>query len=134
MDVLPTVIELLGLPEMENLSGSSLVGLMGGEEGPRRPVFAATYRPEAYSDKRAIVADGFKYIRSWTDERDWEELYDLAADPEELEDLAEARPEVLERLRSVLDARLSAATGVRVQEAALTEDELSQLRALGYVH
>ena len=134
VDVLPTVIELLGLPEMENLSGSSLVGLMGGEEGPRRPVFAATYRPEAYSDKRAIIADGFKYIRSWTDEREWEELYDLAADPEELDDLAEARPEVLERLRSVLDARLSAATGVRVQEAALTEDEVSQLRALGYVH
>ncbi len=134
VDVLPTVIELLGLPELENASGSSLVGLMGAGERLPRPVFAATYRPEAYSDKRAIVADGFKYIRSWTDDREWEELYDLAADPDELEDLAEAQPGVLERLRSILDARLSAATGVRVHEVALTEDELSHLRALGYVH
>jgi len=107
---------------------------MGAGERQPRPVFAATYRPEAYSDKRAIVADGFKYIRSWTDDREWEELYDLAADPDELEDLAEAQPGVLERLRSILDARLSAATGVRVHEVALTEDELSHLRALGYVH
>ena len=106
--------------------------MRGDGEGPGA-VFAATYRPEAYSEKRAVVLDGFKYIHSWTDDRDWQELYDLTNDPGELNDLADMRPEVVARLRSVLDARLAAAKETVGGQAELSEEEISELRALGYV-
>ena len=134
VDVLPTLTELLGLEAPPEASGRSLVGLMGGAEEEPRPVFAATYRPEAPSEKRAVVVDGFKLIHSWTDDRDWVELYDLRTDPEELNDLADSRPDVVERLRSMLDARLAAADEPVGGQADLSEDDIAKLRAPGYVH
>jgi arylsulfatase A-like enzyme len=134
VDVLPTVAELLNLLPPAGARGRSLVPLMLGSASPIRPLIAATYRPEASSDKQAIVMDGFKYIHSQLDDSEWVELFDLAADPDELEDLAEIQPEVLERLRAALDERLQAIATVTAREAELGEEERAQLRALGYLH
>lgn len=134
VDVLPTVAELLNLPLPAGTRGRNLVPLMLGSASPMRPLIAATYRPEASSDKQAIIMDGFKYIHSQLDDSEWVELFDLAADPDELENLAEVRPEELERLRAALDVRLQAIATVMVREAELGEEERAQLRALGYLH
>jgi hypothetical protein len=101
---------------------------------PPRPVVAATYRPESFSDKRALVLDGLKYIHSWRAEREWEELYDVVADPGELDDLTASRTEDLERLRRELDRLLSAMHSGRAAEVELSDQERAHLRALGYVH
>ena len=75
---------------------------MAGGKVASRSIVAETYRPEAYSEKRALVRDGFKYIHSWTDDREWEELYDLAADPGELHDLSAIEVERLAAMRTAL--------------------------------
>jgi hypothetical protein len=93
-----------------------------------------TSRPEAYSDKTAVVARGYKFIHSLTDDRDWEELYDLEVDPGELVDLAPSAPPILDELRSLLRTRLRSSAMAEVNEASLSEEEIERLRALGYIH
>jgi hypothetical protein len=107
---------------------------MRGDSVAERPILAMTYRPEAFTDKRAIIEDGYKFIHSWSDEREWEELYHLEADPDELVDLINTEPEVANRLRAALADRLRMGTRVTADEAELTQEELDRLQALGYVH
>jgi arylsulfatase A-like enzyme len=134
IDVLPTISELLALPNPESVSGVSLLPLIHGAEVESRPIYGVTYRPEAYADKEAVVARAFKYIHSLTDDREWEELYDLRNDPGEIENLAPSESEVLDELRSMLGARLQGAAMAEVNEAELSEEEIKRLRELGYIH
>lgn len=134
IDVYPTVAELLGVPGPDAASGASLVPLLRGEPMAPRDVIALTYRPEAFTDKQAIVRESFKYIHSWSPEREWEELYDVDHDPDELVDVLESRPEVAERLRSALAERLAEGPAGVAAEADLSEADRARLRALGYVH
>jgi len=134
VDVLPTVIDLMGLDSPPRANGTSLVPLMAGQGLKPRSIVAETHRPEAYSEKRALVQDGFKYIHTWTDDREWEELYDLASDPGELRDLSAIEAERLTAMRAALQARLLEAVAAEVVEAELSDVEIERLRALGYIH
>lgn len=134
VDLAPTVMDLMGLESPPRANGVSLVPLMAGGEAEPRSIVAETYRPEAYSDKRALVRDGFKYIHSWTDDREWEELYDLSADPGELRDLSKIEVERLAAMRAALQNRLLKAVAADVVEADLSTAEIERLRALGYIH
>jgi arylsulfatase A-like enzyme len=134
VDVFPTVTELLGVAAPAQTSGRSLVPLLRGEPIAPRAVLAATYRPEAFTDKQAVIRDGFKYIHSWSPERDWEELYDLEADPKELTDLIASRGEIAERLRAKLAERLAASAEGSAVAVELSEADRDRLRALGYLH
>jgi arylsulfatase A-like enzyme len=82
--------------------------------------------------KKAVVAGDEKLIRD--DQSGEIELYDLAEDPLELEDLADSEPERARELLDVLERHLAAmATGARTaEEATFTEGELQDLRDLGY--
>lgn len=134
VDIFPTLADLLELDSPTISSGASLVPLLREGAMPSRPVIAATYRPESFSDKRAIVLDGYKYIHSWKDEQEKEELYDVVNDPGELDDLANARPEVLEKLRAELGRRLAAMNENAPVDVALSDEDRAHLRALGYIH
>ncbi|MGD9253094.1 MAG: sulfatase [Holophagae bacterium] len=132
VDVPPTIAQLVGLPAPTGISGTSLLPLISGDTSSP-PVFAATYRPESDVDKLAIVARGHKYIHSVDDNGEWEELYDLTADPQELNDLAPSAPPILAELRALLWARVEDSTAPSAVDAALTDEEKAQLEALGYV-
>ena len=134
VDVFPTIAELLGLEAPSPASGVSLVSLLRGQPMAPRAVLAATYRPEAFTDKQSIISDGFKYIHSWSPEREWEELYDLEGDPAELEDLIATRPEVAARLRAALADRLAASPQGSAVPVELSAADRDRLRALGYLH
>jgi arylsulfatase A-like enzyme len=134
VDLFPTLAELVGVDPPNPASGRSLVPLMRGEDTQERPILAMTYRPEAFTDKRAIIMDGYKFIHSWSDEREWEELYDLAADPDELVDLIHDEPEIADRLRAELVERLRTSAQTPAEEAELSQQDLDRLQALGYVH
>ena len=133
VDVLPTVLDLVGLQPPDRISGASLLPLIRGAGGPPRSIVAETYRPEAFQEKRALVQDGFKYIHSWLDDREWEELYDLAADPGELRDLSKIEVDRVATMRAALQARLLEAVAADVMEAELSRQDIERLRALGYV-
>jgi arylsulfatase A-like enzyme len=133
VDIAPTVAELLGLQLEAEVRGRSLVPLLEGGAIPDWPIIAETYRPEAYSDKRAIISGGFKYIWSSRDHV-WVELYDLADDPSEQMELSRERPELASELRKALDREFESSQRSLAIEADISEQDAARLRALGYAH
>jgi len=134
IDVFPTIAELVGAELPARVTGASLVPLIRGGDLPEDAFIAATYRPESFSDKRAILLDGAKYIHSWTDDAEKEELFRLADDPGELRNLIEADAETALRLKMELARRLAAMTEGASTQAELSEEDRAHLRALGYIH
>lgn len=93
-DVLPTVLEVLGLPPAEGIDGRSLVPLLHGGALPERPLAFSVVWPER------IVAEGllqapWTYLRiasNYEGLRDVERLYDGLADKGQTTDLSAAEP------------------------------------------
>src|SRR5262245_14203684 len=105
IDVLPTVLELLGVPAPGDVQGESLRPLYDGGAAPPRFVLAETKAPRenyAWSDLDAIRVGGLKFIRAPR-----AELYDLSVDPGETENRFPARPDDASRLASELEHRLA---------------------------
>lgn len=103
VDFLPTMMELCGLegPEGLDLDGVSLAPLLRGtaQPWPERTVVTDSQR----------LARPVKWRQSSTMTRRWRlidgrELYDIEADPEQRQDVADAHPEVVQRLRRDYDA------------------------------
>ena len=80
------------------------------------------------------MIDGYKYIHSWKDDQEKEELYHVINDPGELENLVQSQPEVVEWLRAELQRRLDGLSESASVEAELSEEDKAHLRALGYIH
>ena len=99
VDVMPTILDLLGVSAPEGLAGQSFAGLMRGEETGDRPAYARIQN----AGVREMVRDGsHKLIRNVFPIVPSIELYDLAEDPTESRSLAEQRPERLAELGAAL--------------------------------
>jgi len=132
IDVMPTVLEILGISPPPEMKGETLLPLIDGS-GPDRPLLAMTYGPQARRDRRALVADGFKYV--WTIGDDERELFDLAADPHESFNLVDDEPARAEAMHASLLRALAESGGEGMaRPAELSEEEIEGLEALGYVH
>ena len=161
VDLLPTILELLGIPRPPWLEGRSLAGVLRGTEPEsalaNRALFSETRTKLALTAERRPVdfpvpaflvrvgsrklarypdgAGGFRY-----------ELYDVSSDPEERHDLLPADPDAAADLRPLVDgyeaqgsaqrARIDAATGVGpapAESVPLEPEQEQKLRALGYL-
>ena len=136
VDLLPTVVDLLNIPDSGYRSGRSLVPVMTGQPDPTGAdvaIVSETFRPEAREDRKAIVAAGHKLISTPSDAQ--EELYDLQLDPGERRDLAQDRRDVTTRLRRLLYERMVKAgdLGTVPAESDLTQEQIERLRSLGYL-
>ncbi len=130
-----TLLDLLGLAAGEGPFadlGPVLPGLRSGEvASPALPVYSETRMPaSAYGwSPLAAISDGrWRLVRAPRPE-----LYDFVADPGELKNLIDERPEEARRLARTLAAREEAMRPVgverRLDDAALAAD----LRSLGYL-
>jgi len=134
LDVLPTLLELLGVPAPAGLRGRSLVPLLREAEAlPAEGLLSEGY--PFGRNQQSLVAGRFKLIRSLPTGR--VELYDLEADPAERNDLARERPALVRRMLAYLErelpplARPSGDPLARPEE--LDADTLQRLRELGYL-
>ncbi len=127
VDLVPTLLDVFGLPSPSDLPGRNLLG--ASHDRPT-PLLAMTFAPEARQDLMAVMVDGHKLIVD-TDTRE-RELYDLVDDPGELNDLHSSNPDLeqplAQVLRTALDGRRS-----RSRSRHLSDEETRQLEALGYV-
>jgi arylsulfatase A-like enzyme len=142
VDVWPTLLELVGLPPLPDADGRSrLPELLGGvERGSDEPDvdFAQLDRTwgrvGAEPSPLVAVREGSYRLIHDVRDPDADELYDLAGDPDEFEDIAREAPEVAQRLSE--RARRYLESDVAWQEGApqveLDDLHLRQLRALGY--
>ena len=129
VDILPTVLDLLGAEPVPGLPGSSLLPLLAGGPRPSAPSYFEALSGmlnRGWAPLRGVIEDGYKYV-----ELPIPELYDLARDPGETRNLAPAEPARVEALRARLAALRSAERGIqRTQESAEARERLA---ALGYL-
>ena len=124
-DVTPTLLAEAGAEPISGASGRDLRGRGSGE--PAYHETLATHLDFGWAALFALRGDRWKYIRAPRPE-----LYDLAADPKELANVAADHPDVVRELAAALDARLSQARPLAMRDA-LSSDDRARLEALGYV-
>jgi arylsulfatase A-like enzyme len=110
MDLLPTVLDLAGLPLMKGARGHSLKKhLLDGTKLPARPIFSET------DELMAIRLGKWRYIHRSGSSRSFrtrggrgrmihvtDQLFDLSVDPHETKNLARRHPERVARMRKQL--------------------------------
>lgn len=126
VDVLPTLLDLAGLPPLEGAMGRSLVPILREGRGRSRPVFSET------EEILSLRTERHKLIRFPTGR---EEFFDLVDDPAEHTPLPcdETCVELgrqLTELATLLDLEALADDG----SVELDEADLERLRALGYLN
>jgi arylsulfatase A-like enzyme len=113
LDVVPTVLDLLGL-EPRTSDGRSLARLLLGEASAEteRTLAARIDEPQNRAIARSLVQGRYKLIdakRLYDLPRGSAALYDLVLDPGEEHDLAAEAPKIVDNLRAELDRIDSAA-------------------------
>lgn len=134
VDIVPTVLDLLGLELPEVLQGRSLRGLMNDDPNIERnvPIYAESMSPKlthGFGALRVLYDNGKKYIHGPIPE-----LYDLGQDPAELTDLlAEDQQQsqaMHEQLQAVIDWNASDLSAAYDFDA----DTIERLAGLGYIN
>ena len=131
IDLLPTLLDLVGAEPIEGLRGRSLRPLLGGDHDswPARYIYSEALYPRyhfGWSELYALTTAQFRFIKAPT-----EELYDVIADPDERENLAPRRARTVIDMRAALDELRGA--GPIETPTAVSDDVLQRLRSLGYL-
>ncbi len=132
VDILPTVLALLGLEVPDGLHGRSMTGLLAGGGDGDRPHYAETLSPRFNNDwgeLRALYDGPWKYIHGPR-----KELFDLSAPDPELDNLVGKRPEVAAAMESKLENLLGRLAAAASAPAVMPDDDTRRrLEALGYL-
>jgi choline-sulfatase len=124
IDLLPTVTALVGIEPPAGLRGHSL---LDREARPGEPIYSETLYPKihlGWSELHSLVDGRYHYIHGPRPE-----LYDMAADPGEKNDLVAGAADRVARMKSALD-RFPAGSEVLQDVDPVT---MGRLAALGYV-
>jgi arylsulfatase A-like enzyme len=133
VDVAPTLLDLVGAPLPAGMQGVSLRPLL---QNPGLDL-ALTGYGESIEPASNFGASTLRFIRlgRWKYIHKLEpELYDVVADPAEVDNLADRHPERLAELRARLTELIDASPAKPAgSEVKLDTETLNQLHALGYV-
>ena len=129
IDVAPTLLDIAGVAPLERIDGASQRPSMSSGAAPAEP---------AYVESRfGRLCCGWAPVHAWRDGR-WMlidlpkvELYDLAADPAQLRNVAANQPAETSRLRRALGHALARETAPSLRSASA--DARARLQSLGYV-
>lgn len=138
VDLMPTLMDLIGLPIEDEVTGLSLVPLLRGEELPDRLLFAE-YGAAPDNWAKSVWDERWRYTEIDVDGRFTAELFDRIDDPREERDVSADHPDLVEFYSAALDLRFGTERRL-VQDPAATPAPLDldpaiadRLRALGYV-
>jgi choline-sulfatase len=146
VDVLPTILQLVGIAVPGEVQGESLLAQMtpkpssAGSTGlsaaletaPDRPAYAETDYPQrayGWSSLQSLRTGKYLYIKA-----PHQELYDQSIDPKAEHNLSSSSTAVTSTLRGQLDAfRQKTSSGREAPQAAADPAAQEKLAALGYV-
>ncbi len=134
IDLMPTLIDQLNLPEVEGLQGMSLAKeIMGKNSHKTVTAFAEGIKKGV--EKKAIYLGDWKLIITPT--TNWHELYNISDDPLEQNDLSVKYKSKVKHLAKLLQKQVATneqlGIGVSTKTRTLTPEQLKRLRSLGYV-
>jgi choline-sulfatase len=130
VDLLPTVLELLGVRPPAPIQGVSLAPYFAGKNAATDVSYEETLYPKinmGWSELRAIRTNRWKYILAPKPE-----LYDLSQDPAETNNVIQSHDAEVQKLQAELRAIVGKETE-RVKTSTVDQRTLDQLRSLGYV-
>jgi tetratricopeptide (TPR) repeat protein len=125
IDVLPTILDAVGEPGPEELTGQSLLaaGRKEAEEGAYFEALSAAFN-RGWAPLRGIASKGDKFI-----DLPIPELYNLPTDPGEQKNLVSEKNDALRRLRK----RLLELPAPTLERGTIGSQEAAKLRSLGYL-
>ena len=125
IDILPTILDAVGLSPSSELTGQSLLpaGRKEAEAGSYFEALSAAFN-RGWAPLRGLAGGGDKYI-----DLPIPELYNLPSDPAEATNLVPQSPDSLRRLRKRFLELPTATT----ERAAIGSEEAAKLRSLGYL-
>jgi len=134
IDLLPTLLELLGGKAPPGVQGVSLAPAFAGKEVPTTYAYVETLFPKinmGWAELRGIRTNRWKYIRAPKPE-----LYDLVQDPAETTNVIARHLSEVQELEAKLKAII--VSGGRqdvekVETAMVDQRTMEQLRSLGYL-
>ena len=130
-DIMPTILDLLGLPMPEKLDGASLRPFFTDAEMTPRTVFGQTDYPLRFgwAPLRSVRKEGFKFI-----EAPKPELYDLHSDPRELRNEYVPWNTDVQNLRKTLaELNPPSRASEKPSPSAVSAATIDELHALGYL-
>ncbi|MCI0444757.1 sulfatase-like hydrolase/transferase, partial [bacterium] len=131
VDILPTVLEWLGVQPDQNIQGRSLIPLIQGKDHSSRVAYSESIFPElhyGFSPLKGISTDQYKFIDAPNPE-----LYDRVNDRAELKNLIKEKPEIRKALHKRLDEILKSMQKAANQTQKMDPETEEKLRAIGYV-
>jgi arylsulfatase A-like enzyme len=135
VDLVPTILEICGLPVPDGLAGQSLLPIVRGEESPvpARPVYSEVDFGGRFA--RSLREGDLKVIRAQSGGTARELVFDLGSDPREMRDLREGGAAWFGPMLARLEEFRTIAARDAVAGETVTIDEATRekLRALGYL-
>jgi choline-sulfatase len=132
-DIVPTVLDMVGLPIPAQVEGESLVPLAAGKKGRDRETYIESFYPRenyGWSELVGLVSGDWKYIRAPKPE-----LYNLRTDPAENRNETGSAGGTAADLGRKLEGLVRKSAGVAAgPNRTLTAEEQERLRSLGYVN
>ena len=137
VDVMPTILDFLGLPIPTDIQGQSLKKLILGQEqdSPAGEAFTESHFPllhYGWSELYGLFNSQYQYIQAPKPE-----LYDLTKDPAEAENLAGKNPKLIKefdyKVEQIKKSSKSKFTQEAKSDVEMDETTKEQLRDLGYV-
>jgi arylsulfatase A-like enzyme len=107
IDILPTVLDLLGIKPSNVMEGSSLLTAINAVPTLRQSTAFSALPPDE-DDESLIQTNDWAYILNRT--QGTRQLYDLTQDPDQRADVAKSRPEVADQLEGQLVSWLTSRT------------------------
>jgi arylsulfatase A-like enzyme len=98
IDIAPTILDALEIPEPSYYQGESLAPLLAGDSLVAWPIFAESLG--GGDEKKAVIADDYKMIYTATSNEF--ELYNLKDDPKEERNLVLRAPEIERKMKETL--------------------------------
>lgn len=132
-DIVPTVLDMVGLPVPAEVEGQSLVPLASGKKERDRETYIETFYPRenyGWSELVGLVSGDWKYIRAPKPE-----LYNLRTDPAETRNEAGSAGGTVAGLDRKLEDLVRKSAGLAAgPNRPLTAEEQERLRSLGYIN
>ena len=132
IDLMPTVLELVGVKVPTSVQGKSLYSMMKGKEDLRRTAYSESVYAElhyGWSPLESITTQQYKYIQAPN-----AELYDRINDPAETKNLIKEKSSIAKVLKDQLQEIVSTSSRKDLSGPVKMDPETEEkLKALGYI-